>query len=177
MSRIKRLVRRIKRVAPVVFARVQLVGCEVGFSVGTFGVVTVSPRGLIRVGHKVSITGGLVPTKLIAHRGARLEIGPACMLNAGSHYEAHDLITIGRGCLIASGVRITDVEGERRGPVIIEDNVWIAHGATVMPGVRVGTGSVVSAGSVVVNDVPAHSIVIGNPGRAVPLSLAQKKPS
>lgn len=177
MNRVRRLVRRVKRVAPVVFARIQLVGCEVGFSVGTFGVVTVSPRGLIRVGDKVSISGGLIPTKLIAHRGARLEIGPACMLNAGSHYEAHDLITIGRGCLIASAVRITDVEGDRKGPVIIEDDVWIAHGATVLPGVRVGHGSVVSAGSVVVTDVPPHSIVIGNPGRAVPLSLAQKKPA
>ncbi|QXP84023.1 DapH/DapD/GlmU-related protein [Methylococcus sp. Mc7] len=52
-------------------------------------------------------------------------------------------------------------------PVIIEDNVWIGAGACVLPGVRIGTGSVIGAGSVVTRDVPAGTIVVGVPARAI----------
>ncbi len=46
-------------------------------------------------------------------------------------------------------------------------DVWIGHGAIVLPGRNVGTGAVVAAGSVVTKDVPAYTIVPGNPARPV----------
>ena len=48
-------------------------------------------------------------------------------------------------------------------PIVIERNVWIAAGATIIGGVTVGENSVVAAGSVVTKDVPPNTLVGGNP--------------
>ena len=52
-------------------------------------------------------------------------------------------------------------------PIVIEDYVWIATGAMILPGVTVGEGAVVAAGSVVTKDVPPWTVVAGNPAREV----------
>ncbi len=159
---------RIKRIVTVVYARLQLRGCAVGYNVGTYGRVEVSPLGRITIADRVAFMRGLVPTRLVARTGGELTIGSSCMINAGSIYDAHTSIRIGRDCLIASAVLISDEGGD---PIVIEDNVWLAHGVTIRPGVRIGKNSAVSAGTVVVSDVPPDSLVIGNPGRAMPLGL------
>jgi phosphonate metabolism protein (transferase hexapeptide repeat family) len=56
----------------------------------------------------------------------------------------------------------------RRGHhVDIGHDVWIGHGAIVLPGRNIGTGAVIAAGAVVTKDVPAYTIVAGNPARIV----------
>jgi acetyltransferase-like isoleucine patch superfamily enzyme len=52
-------------------------------------------------------------------------------------------------------------------PIVIERNVWIAAGATIIGGVTVGENSVVAAGSVVTKDVPPNTLVGGNPARVI----------
>lgn len=52
-------------------------------------------------------------------------------------------------------------------PIVIEKNVWIAAGATIIGGVTVGENSVVAAGAVVTRDVPANTLVGGNPARVI----------
>jgi acetyltransferase-like isoleucine patch superfamily enzyme len=52
-------------------------------------------------------------------------------------------------------------------PIVIERGVWIAAGATIIGGVTVGENSVVAAGSVVTRDVPANTLVGGNPARII----------
>jgi maltose O-acetyltransferase len=52
-------------------------------------------------------------------------------------------------------------------PVVIENGCWIALGATILPGVRIGYGSVVAAGAVVNKDIPPDSFVAGVPGRVI----------
>ncbi len=52
-------------------------------------------------------------------------------------------------------------------PIVIERNVWIAAGATIIGGVTVGENSVVAAGSVVTRDVPPSTLVGGNPARVI----------
>lgn len=47
--------------------------------------------------------------------------------------------------------------------IVIESNVWVGHGAIIMNGVRIGSGSVVGAGAVVTKNVEKNSIVGGNP--------------
>lgn len=48
-------------------------------------------------------------------------------------------------------------------PILIEDNVWIGGSAILLPGVRIGKNSVIGAGAVVTRDVPANTLVAGNP--------------
>lgn len=54
-----------------------------------------------------------------------------------------------------------------KGDTIIGNDVWIGYEALIMPGVKVGNGSIVSSRSVVVSDVPAYTIVGGNPAKAI----------
>jgi len=51
--------------------------------------------------------------------------------------------------------------------IVIEDDVWIGAGAIITDGVRVGRGAVVAAGAVVIDDVPAHTVVGGVPARVI----------
>jgi len=52
-------------------------------------------------------------------------------------------------------------------PVIIGDDVWIGARAIILPGINIGSGCVLGAGTVVSRDVPARAIIVGNPGRVV----------
>ena len=56
---------------------------------------------------------------------------------------------------------------ESRGDIVVEDDVWFGHGATVLSGVSLGRGSVIAAGSVVTRSVASYSIVAGAPAREV----------
>jgi phosphonate metabolism protein (transferase hexapeptide repeat family) len=58
-------------------------------------------------------------------------------------------------------------EWRREHRVHIGHDVWIGHGAIVLPGRSVGTGAVVAAGAIVTKDVPAYTIVAGNPARPI----------
>jgi phosphonate metabolism protein (transferase hexapeptide repeat family) len=58
-------------------------------------------------------------------------------------------------------------EWRRQHHVHIGHDVWIGHGAIVLPGRSIGTGAVVAAGAIVTKDVPAYTIVAGNPARAI----------
>lgn len=108
---------------------------------------------------------------LIADRpDAVIRIGPDCRIN-GATIHAQAAVTIGARVLMAAGSTIMDSNGhplEHYGrhlkrdaprPVTIEDDVWIGLGAVILPGSRVGRGSVVSANAVVSGFVPPHSIV------------------
>mgnify|MGYP006262473771 CR=1 FL=1 len=54
-----------------------------------------------------------------------------------------------------------------KGHVIIENDVWIGEGCTIMSGIRIGSGSIVAAKSVVTKDVPASTIVAGSPAKFI----------
>lgn len=122
------------------------------------------------------------PMKLMADRpGARIVIGDNTRMS-GTCLHAYLGITVGRNCLIAGNTQIfdgnahtlsfPDVENRLHTtgaaePVVIEDNVWIGANSIVLPGVRIGFGSVVGAGSVVTKDVPRFTLAAGNPARVL----------
>jgi virginiamycin A acetyltransferase len=54
-----------------------------------------------------------------------------------------------------------------KGDTVVQNDVWIGYEALIMPGVRIGNGAIVSSRSVVVSDVPAYTIVGGNPARPI----------
>lgn len=117
-------------------------------------------------------------TVLMARDGGTLRIGHDTGLS-GATVNARKRIEIGNGCLIGANVKIfdtdfhpSDPELRRRdpnagktAPVTIGDNVFIGANAMVLKGVIIGDDTVVAAGSVVVKDVPAGTLVDGNPQR------------
>jgi acetyltransferase-like isoleucine patch superfamily enzyme len=118
------------------------------------------------------------PVKLFANRpGAEIRIGDNTRIH-GTCIHAFQSIVIGKGCLIAANCQIIDGNGHdlsfpnvedrlnTKGiskPVIIEDYVWIGANSIILPGVTIGRGSVISANSVVVKDVPPMVVAGGNP--------------
>ena len=108
-------------------------------------------------------------SSIMVHNDAKLEIGNNTYLNGGN-IDCSRLITIGNDCAIADGVRIMDnsCHGDNSlGWVLIGNQVWIATGAMILPGVRIGEGAIVSAGAVVTKDVPAKCMVAGVPAKVV----------
>lgn len=78
------------------------------------------------------------------------------------------LVTIGNNCVIgARSALITHCAIRGAKPVAIEDEVWIGFNALILPGVRIGTQSVIGAGAVVTKDVPPKSVAAGNPARVL----------
>jgi virginiamycin A acetyltransferase len=67
-------------------------------------------------------------------------------------------LEIGRYCALGA---------ESRGHTVVGSDVWLGYRALVMPGVSIGHGAVVAAGSVVVGDVPPYAIAGGNPARVI----------
>jgi maltose O-acetyltransferase len=138
------------------------------------GSLRVERGGTLRVGPRVIFADGMIPTFLAARPGGRLSIGEGCYFNYGATLEASVGVTVGARCKISSMVVLRDDDGEKRLPIVVGDRVWLAHGVVVKPGVRIGSGSVVSAGSVVAQDVPDDSIVSGNPGISRPLPRSMR---
>ena len=109
----------------------------------------------------------------------QIRIGNDVSINMDVDISAINKIEIGNGVQIASNVLITDhfhgkiVSEENeippakrelysRGPVIIEDNVWIGFNVCILPGVTIGKGSIIGAGAIVSKDVPRYSVIVGN---------------
>lgn len=70
-------------------------------------------------------------------------------------------------CFHASGHDINNLKKHIGAPILIGDDVWIGAGSILLPGVTVGSGSIVGAGSVVTKDVPPRTISAGVPSRVV----------
>lgn len=64
-------------------------------------------------------------------------------------------------------LQITSLESFGKGDIIVDDDVWIGYGATIMSDVHIGQGAVVAAGAVVTKDVPPYAIVGGVPAKVI----------
>lgn len=103
--------------------------------------------------------------------GLRLELGDKVFVNQGCYFLDLGGITIGDRTMIGPNVTLSTaghpVALEERydfithAPIVIEEDVWIGAGATVTPGVRIGRGAVIGAGTVVAKDVPPLAVVTG----------------
>jgi maltose O-acetyltransferase len=107
-----------------------------------------------------------------------ITIGNNTVINSFVHIWGQGDVEIGNNVMIASHVSITSLthnyncENMRLAPiikkrVIIEDDAWIGSGAIILPGIRIGRGAVIGAGSVVTKNVTPLAIVVGNPARVI----------
>jgi len=75
---------------------------------------------------------------------------------------------IGKNCTISQGVTLgKSNRGKKAGYPILGDNVYIGAGAKVIGGIMIGDNVAIGANSVVTNDAPANSVVVGIPGRVI----------
>ena len=113
-----------------------------------------------------------------------LSFGDSSSFGDDGHITCINKIQIGNGVRIGRKVFITDNAhgaSERKlldmpaikrplvskGPVIIEDNVWIGEMTCIMPGVTIGRGSIIGANSVVTHDIPEYCVAAGNPAKVI----------
>jgi len=108
--------------------------------------------------------------------GKNIKIGKNVFINACCRFQDQGGIEIGDGSLIGHNTTIAtlnhDFNPDKRAnlhpsPVKIGKNVWIGSDSTILPGVEIGDGAVIGAGSVVTKNVPANSIAVGSPARVI----------
>lgn len=108
--------------------------------------------------------------------GPGVGLGERCVINQGCLLDGRRFaIRVGNDVSIGPEAAIltlghdprSDDFADRGGTVSIGNHVWIGYRAIVLPGVSIGEGAVVGAGSVVSRDVPPFSIVAGNPARLI----------
>ena len=117
-------------------------------------IIAVFIRAFIRV-----LFSADIPYKLKIGKGTKM---PHDALGSLFHPD----VIIGNNCVILHGVTIGGRSGYKNLP-IIKDNVWIGAHSIILGPITIGENSVIEAGSVVVKDVAANSVVAGNPARVI----------
>lgn len=131
----------------------------------------IEPGSIIR--DKVSIgKNAVIMMGAVINIGAEIGDGTMVDMNAvvGARGKLGKMVHLGAGAVVA-GV----LEPPSKTPCIIEDNVLIGANAVILEGVKIGNGSVVAAGSVVVDDVPSGVVVAGTPAKIIKYIDAKTK--
>lgn len=115
------------------------------YSYGVFRIVTFNHNHAIKIGNYCSIAQGVV------------------FLLDVEHYMDH----ISTYPFKVKILQTQTSESFGKGDIIVDDDVWIGYGATIMSGVHIGQGAVVAAGAVVTKDVPPYAIVGGAPAKVI----------
>jgi maltose O-acetyltransferase len=148
-----RLIRDYQQLSNNLKIRIVLKGCkQTGKKIGIFGPLLILGKYNVSIGNRVTFAGFI-------------------------HIWGHGGVTIGNDVMIGSHVAISSVTHDPQKtplnscnfgrPVFIEDNVWIGSHAFIDAGVKNGTGSVIAAGAIVVNDVPPGIMVAGVPAKKI----------
>ena len=111
--------------------------------------------GIIHIGSNCSIN----PFTIIyghggTYIGNNVLIAGHCMIIPSNHKYSNKDLPISKQANVSKGI-------------VIEDDVWIAHGCTILDGVTIGKGAIVAAGSVVNTSIPAFAIYAGVPARLI----------
>lgn len=118
-------------------------------------------------------------------------------LNIMSYHDIDTTLTIGNFCSIAGNVKFfldgehcvdtvstfpfkyyytdsDEVDNVTKGSIVVGDDVWIGHSATILSGVTIGQGAVIAAGALVCKDVPPYAIVGGVPSKVIKYRASEK---
>ena len=137
-----------------------------------------SDSGTVEIGDRVKLQED---THILVGLEGSVQIGAGTRIHRGCQIESYKApIRIGRDVGIAARCTFLSFDHgiapdqwyaqqplTTKGPIIIEDKVWLGHGVIVLSGVRIGEGAVIGAGSVVTRDVPDGAIAVGVPARVI----------
>ncbi len=118
---------------------------EVGnYTYGRLNVLTYDDSSKLRIGNCCSI-------------------GPqVCFIVSADHYS-NKVSTFPYRVMVLN----EPLEGVSKGNIIVDDDVWIGYGSTILSGIHIGQGAIVASGAVVSHDVPPYSIVGGVPAKVI----------
>jgi acetyltransferase-like isoleucine patch superfamily enzyme len=132
---------------------------------------TIELSSFVYVGHNTILKG---------HPAGRMKVGGGTWIGQQCFLHSAGNLTIGRNVGIGPGVKIitsAHAEGELQKPILhsrvefapvqVEDDADLGVGAIILPGVTVGRGAQVGAGSVVTHSIPAYAVAVGVPARVV----------
>ena len=140
---------------------------------GIPGVISRMPiyvqAGEVKTGKHFNIKKGVY---IAAVNGGKIIIGDNVSINRNCILVCHDMISIGNDVQIGPNTIFYDHDhnfnyfgiekGYKKAPIIIDNNVWIGAGVTVLRGTHIGEGAVIGAGTVLYGEIPAHSLVSQN---------------
>ncbi|ALS76417.1 hypothetical protein AUC31_14950 [Planococcus rifietoensis] len=134
---------------------------------------------------------GFFARKIMKSTGKNINIERGAVFNSqvtlddnsgiGVNCEIHGPVMIGKNVNMGPEVIIythnhassrTDIPMQQQGsekvkPVLISDDCWLGRRVIILPGVKIGRGSILGAGTVVAKDIPEYSIVVGNPAKVI----------
>jgi serine O-acetyltransferase len=165
LEAIRRDIRTVLDRDPAARSRLEVLLCYPG----------VHALALHRVGHGLWRRGWFTAARAVSHLSRWLtgiEIHPAARLGPGLFIDHGMGVVIGETAEVGANVTLlqgvtlggTSLRREKRHPTL-EDNVVVGAGAKVIGAIRIGAGTRIGAGSVVVRDVPPNCVVVGVPGR------------
>ncbi len=133
-------------------------------------------RAGVSIGPMSLVQGPLLVTGSSENPCLELSIGTYSLISGALHCDIGSPIRIGNRVRIGHNVSLLTVDHQlgssdmrsgvtKCGPIEIGDGAWLASNVMVLPGVRIGAGAIVAAGSVVTRDVPDNTLVLGVPAR------------
>lgn len=171
---------KITRIKQVFFALFSFTFIKWSMTIFAYYLINmVRGRQLLKVGRHTNIH----PTVVI-REGEYITIGEHCLINHNNLLQAgksqYGSITIGD--YVHTGVNVAMIAFNHGfytrfepikeldymdAPIVIEDDVWIGAGSTILAGVTIGKGAIIAAGAVVNKDVPPYTIVGGVPAKVI----------
>jgi len=151
---------------------------EIGIGARSAGRPRIVNQGIIRIGEHFGVLNNWIPTEIITASDGVIEIGSRVGINYGCCIFSAKRVFIGDRVMIGNLSIISDTRcanlardeqwiHDDADPIEIGDDVWLGSRVTILPGTKIGRGSVITAGSIVSGEIPAGVIAGGNPARIV----------
>lgn len=136
--------------------------------------------------HNETVAGNIFPVEIVSvgkesygmlniqsfspESGEKLVVGDYVCIATGVLFimgNNHQIQTITTFPFHSHGSAQSPLDSQSKGPIIVNDEVWIGTNCLILSGVNIGKGAIIAAGAVVTKDIPPYAIVGGNPARII----------